>query len=233
VVEDVGHYCRAIEAHLTKVNAGHLVRIVGPGFALVRQWYQQGIPLSAVCRGIEAKADRHQQGKSRPLRIEFCEADVRHVFEAWRRAVGLTPGSTAAAEPDAHSETRRASLPKHLERAVDRLSRAAGRLDLPEALRAELVTFLAALTDLREHSTGARGAAREAVVARLAELDSKLFDALIATAPPEARRVAEGEARRELETFKSRLAADQWDRAIAVTVDRLLRDQLGLPTLAL
>ena len=59
MIEDVGQYCRDIEAHLTRVNGGHLVRIVGPGFALVREWYQDGIPLSVVLRGIEAKASRH------------------------------------------------------------------------------------------------------------------------------------------------------------------------------
>ena len=29
---DLGEYCRRIEDHLTRTNAGHLVRIVGPGF---------------------------------------------------------------------------------------------------------------------------------------------------------------------------------------------------------
>ena len=105
---DVADYCRQVEAHLTRINGGHLVRVVGPGFALVKQWADEGIPLSVVFRGIELKAERHAAGASkRPLSIEFCEADVLREFtaraeqdlapyrdrlspEAWTRAVSVT-----------------------------------------------------------------------------------------------------------------------------------------------
>ena len=43
--EDAGAYCRAIEAHLCRKNDGHLIRISGPAFDLVRGWAEQGIPL--------------------------------------------------------------------------------------------------------------------------------------------------------------------------------------------
>ena len=87
---DVADYCRQVEAHLTRINGGHLVRVVGPGFALVKQWADEGVPLSVVFRGIEHKAERHAAGASkRPLRIEFCEADVRAIYDDWRRAIGV------------------------------------------------------------------------------------------------------------------------------------------------
>ena len=50
---DVGAYCRAVEAHLSRRNAGHLVRIVGPSFDLVSGWAGRGVPLSVACRGID------------------------------------------------------------------------------------------------------------------------------------------------------------------------------------
>ena len=51
---------------------------------------QAGIPPSVVFRGIDLKAERHRLGKStRPLRLEFCEPDVREVYRNWRRALGL------------------------------------------------------------------------------------------------------------------------------------------------
>jgi hypothetical protein len=79
---DVGDYCRRVEDHLARVNLGHLVRIVGPGFELVRRWAEMGVPLSAVYRGIDMKAERHREGQARrPLRIEFCEPDVNAVYE--------------------------------------------------------------------------------------------------------------------------------------------------------
>ena len=78
---DLGDYCRRVEQHLTQVNGGHLVRVVGPGFEMVRQWAEAGIPLTVVFHGIELKAERHRAGASRrPLRIEFCDADVRETL---------------------------------------------------------------------------------------------------------------------------------------------------------
>jgi len=90
-VAEVGEYCRQVEDYLTRVNGGHLVRVVGPGFELVRTWALEAIPLSVVFRGIELKAERHRSGSAaRPLRIEFCEPDVRALYDDWRRA---GPGS--------------------------------------------------------------------------------------------------------------------------------------------
>ena len=239
MIEDVGQYCRDIEAHLTRVNGGHLVRIVGPGFALVREWYQDGIPLSVVLRAMDSKAERHEGGAARrPLRIEFCEGDVRHVFDGWRRAVGLTvtslPDADASAEPvDAADERRRPSLPKHLDRAIERLSRASGRLDWPELLRDAAGRLLGELTTLRVEALHTRGAARQAVLDRLTALDADLLDAVRAAATPDARRQATEEAEQELEAFRARLPPGQWERSMNASVDRLLRDQMGLPTLEL
>ena len=161
---DVGEYCRIVEDHLTRVNAGHLVRIVGPAFELVRQWAEAGIPASVVFRGIDLKAERHRLGRAkRPLRLEFCEADVREVYRRWRRAVGLfgideppdgrsdgtneaQDGGDAAAEPE---NRRRPSLTRHLDRAVERLTRAMARIDLPENLRTALEPVLQELVDAR------------------------------------------------------------------------------------
>ena len=140
--DDMGEYCRRVEDHLTRANAGHLVRIVGPGFALVREWAMAGVPLSIVCRGIDDKAERHREGQAhRPLRIEFCENDVRALYDRWRRAIGLradvtevtegepasasgygeasSEGTERRAEGAEKSESKRPSLTKHLDRAID------------------------------------------------------------------------------------------------------------------
>src|SRR6185436_6791795 len=52
-------YCRAIEAHLTRKNDGHLIRIVGPAFELVRGWADQGIPFKVACHGIDRSFERY------------------------------------------------------------------------------------------------------------------------------------------------------------------------------
>ncbi len=88
---DIDAYCRDIEAHLCRRNAGHLVRISGPAFDMVRGWAQRGIPFKVAQQGIDRYIDRvNARGpRRRPARIEFCEADVLDAFDAWRRAVGI------------------------------------------------------------------------------------------------------------------------------------------------
>jgi hypothetical protein len=255
---DVGDYCRRVEDHLTRANAGHLVRIVGPGFELVRRWAELGVPLSVVFRGIDMKTERHREGQARrPLRIEFCESDVRAVFDNWRRAVGFTTGARAAdgsdegaaglndgapglqtrgqktpgsTEPDA--EPKRPSLARHLDRAIDRLSRIGGRLELPSELRDVCDRILQELVAMREAGSGSRGAVRDAFVAKLPPLDADLAEAVRLHAPADLRAAARSDAEADLQMYR-RLSADVWQRSVDVTTDRLLRDRLGLPLLEL
>ena len=231
---DIGAYCREVEDYLTRGNGGHLVRIVGPGFELVRGWATEGIPLSVVHRGIDLKLDRHRAGASkRPLRIEFCEPDVRAVYDHWRRAVGLPAAlkSGDAADEPADDERKRPSLSKQLERAIDRLSRSAGRLDIPDGVRDQIGRVLAALTTLREAAKKARGEARDAIVEELRSLDDELRAGARSAAAPDLVVSLERDASQDLAAFRDRLPPDRWQAAIAATVDRLLRDRWGLPTL--
>jgi len=249
---DVGEYCRRVEDHLTKVNAGHLVRIVGTGFDLVRGWAETGVPLSVVYRGIEMKAERHKEGQAkRPLRIEFCEPDVRAVFENWRRAVGFSDGApglppSREASADRRSlgeggQTRgvtdaapkRPSLTRHLDRAIDRLSRAGGRLDWPAGLRDECDRVLQELVALRAAAAHARGAQRDEAAAHLPALDADLASALRLHAPAPLRASLQDEAAAELAAYRARLNPAEWQRSVDVTTDRLLRDRLGLPVIDL
>ena len=88
-----GEYCRAIEAHLCRENGGHLVRIVGPAFQVVAGWHAAGIPFGIVKQGFDRTLARDRAKPAgpvrRPVRVEFCEADVQDAFAAWRRAVGV------------------------------------------------------------------------------------------------------------------------------------------------
>lgn len=232
--EDLGEYCRQVEQHLTRVNGGHLVRVVGPGFELVRRWADEGIPLTVVFRGIELKAERHRLGASRrPLRIEFCDDDVRETFDNWRRSVGIAAQESESADASTTVDAeprKRPALSKHLTRAIDRLSRAAGRLDLPEPLRDVLGGTLAELTTLRELASSARGKAREDLTARLARLDQAFMTAVRSAVAADVLQRATAAAELELAPYRGRLAGDAWQQAVDATVDRLLRDEFGLPT---
>jgi hypothetical protein len=218
---EIGAYCRSVEAHLTRANAGHLVRIVGPAFELVRGWAIEGVPLSVVCRAIDDKAERHREGAStHPLRIEFCDADVRRAFDRWRRAVGVV-----RAQPD---DT--AKLSPHLDRVIDRLTRVGGRMEIPDAVREIANAWLPEAVALREQARGARGARKDAVIARLAPIDREVLDAVRAAVPAGLIDELRQEAGRELAPYRSRIPAGDWTRVTELTVDRLLRERFGLPT---
>jgi hypothetical protein len=240
---DVGEYCREVEAHLSRVNAGEIIRIAGAGFELVRGWALEGIPLSVVCHAISAKAERHRAGSAaRPLRIEFCKADVRAVYEQWRRAVGITgraaPGGDHAAEGDDSEQTsaetrRRVSLSRHLQRALDRLGAAVSRTGLQPGIRDALEIALADVGALADQARGVRGAARDALVAALADVDRRMLaNVRAAVGPAELDRLA-GDAARDLSLYRGRVADDVWRRSVDLGVSRQLRDELGLPVLEL
>src|SRR6186997_1833039 len=117
---DLGAYCRAIESHLCRRNEGHLVRVVGPAFDCVAGWAAKGVPLRVAYRGIDRCVDRFaaKQNRRRPVRIEFCDADVLDVFDEWRRAVLLPAASPGGPGEEAQPGRRHASLTAHLDRVV-------------------------------------------------------------------------------------------------------------------
>ncbi len=237
---DVADYCRQVEAHLTRTNGGHLVRVVGPGFALVKQWADEGVPLSVVFRGIEHKAERHAAGASkRPLRIEFCETDVRVLYEDWRRAIGVTvtteapeaEGAAATSSSDRAQSSKRRSAPRTIDRAIDRLGRLAGRLELPEDFRDAMSRLIGELSTLREALAHARGDARDRLLERLVPLERDLIEHARTVVAADVLRDITARAEQDLAPYKERLVPEAWARAVSVTVDRGVREHLELPSL--
>ena len=154
---DTAEYCRQVETYLCGKNDGHLIRVVGPSFEIVSGWAQQGVPIKVAFRGIDRYFERYyaKGPRRRPVKIDFCAADVLDTFDEWRRALGLTQSSLDPArdgpEPvegssigshqssaDSHKSSggSRQSLPAHLERVLLRLSNARARGMLSGSLQA-------------------------------------------------------------------------------------------------
>lgn len=225
--DEAFEYCREIESFLCRKNQGHLVRIVGPAFEMVRGWAEQGIPLKVACRGIEQTCERlaAKGPRRRPVRIEFCEADVLDAFDDWRRAIGTGTNRVGEAAPPSKQ-----SLAGHVERAVARLL--AIRLNgdggpLADAIAATLT----ALDELAAPARQARGSARAAIIARLAELDAGLMTAARAHTDPANADALRREANADLAPFAARMSEEATRRAQSVAYDRLLRESLNLPKL--
>jgi len=242
---DIDEYCREIEAHLCRRNGGHLVRIAGPAFDVVRSWAQLGIPLKVAVQGIDRCVDRSvaRGTRRRPVRVEFCEADVLDAFDAWRRAVGIhraaaeDAGEVADEGADAPAGEvprvrARESLSTHLDRVIVRLtSLRAG--DTPEAWDAVLEELVRTLDAMHPGARRARGEAKERLLAELEALDARLMERARAAAAADVLADAAREATAELEPFAARLSPAAYSAAHRRCENRALRERLRLPTLTL
>ena len=229
--DDPLDYCRRIEAHLCQKNGGHLVRVVGPSFEVVSTWQRDGIPLKVACEGVDRAIERfHRKGpRRRPMRIEFCDADVRSVFDQWRRATGVVAASGGAG---LLAEARRGpSLPEHLERALLRLSSAFATGRVGDAIAPIIDGVSSALDEARAASGGLRGDKRQALLAHLGSLDDRLAAIAGALILPDARLAFECEVDEELHHFRADMPAQRFERARGTALDRKVRVHLGLPVL--
>ena len=221
-------YCREIEAYLCRKNEGHLIRIVGPVFEQVAGWAAQGVPLAVAFRGIDQYCERYyaKGPRRRPVRVEFCEADIMDLFDGWRRAVGV-----AAVEGDQPAEHKRDTLPSHIDRAIARLTalRAGGKA---AALDARLDAAVRELDGLRTTARHARGDARIALIARLGALDRELLESVGAQLDAPRRDALVAEAEAEIAPFAARMPPDARTHAVNAAYDRLVRDDFGLPVLS-
>lgn len=223
-------YCREIETYLCRKNDGHLIRVVGPSFERVAGWEQQGIPLKIAFAGIDRYFERYyRQGpRRRPVKIDFCEADVLDVFDEWRRATGTLQPSVASPQS---SVTGRQSLPSHLERVVTRLSSARASGALGAAFDPIVDAVARELDATRAARGGLRGEAREALIGRLSAIDRQLVDLARAQLDDATREALLREADGEVAAFRAGMAADAYARAREAAADRLVRERCGLPTI--
>ena len=226
---DPAEYCREIEAYLCKKNEGHLIRIVGPVFEQVTGWAAQGVPLAVAFKGIDRYCERYyaKGPRRRPVRVEFCEADVLELFDDWRRAVGVP-----VAGADAEAARKQDSLPAHLDRAIATLTalRAGKRSPLFDRTLDETVREL---DRMRGAAKSARGDARAALLDRLAVLDRDLLAAARTEIDDVKRGALLSESEAEIAPFAARMASDARQHAIDAAFERLLRDALSLPVLKL
>lgn len=224
---DPAAYVRDIEAYLCRKNGGHLIRVVGPAFELVRGWAEQGVPLKVACRGIDRCCERHDArgARRRPLRIEFCEADVLSAFDEWRRAVGVAAGGEDASRP------RKPALSAHIERVIARLAHVRGPRAASTPLDRALDQTIRELEGAAAAAFRARGDARARIVARLDELDAALMAVAEEGLDRGLAARLQQEAADELASFGARMPPEARARAAGAAFRRLVRERCGLPTL--
>lgn len=234
---DRADYCRQIETYLCRKNAGHLVRIVGPAFEQVCAWADRGVPLKVAFRGIDRYCERYYADgrKRRPVRIEFCEADVLEAFDDWRRAVGVTgpaAGASTAAEDRPDDALRRPPLAAHIERVITRLTALQSGGSRSARFDEVLAGAVRELASLHSAARLARGEHRAEIIRRLADIDNALLTAARDELDADAAGQLSREAEAELAPFRARIPPDARARAVDAALGRLVRDAVGLPILS-
>jgi len=228
---EAADYCRELEAYLCRKNEGHLIRIVGPAFEQVCGWANLGVPLKVAFRGIDQYCERYyaKGPRRRPVRIEFCEADILDLFDAWRRAIGV--GRADGAPPEGN-HPKKPGLASHIERAVARLTghRAGNMRSAPFGERLDAI--VRQLDHMAADARGIRGDGRAALIDRLRSLDDELIAAAREEADPALMTRLTGEADAELAPFAARMPVEALADARRRAFERLLRDAFGLPLLA-
>lgn len=241
-----GEYCQEIERYLCRKNDGHLIRIVGPSFERVTVWAERGVPLKVAFAGIDRYFARYYATgpRRRPVRIDFCEADVLDLFDEWRRAVGVLGGPSgppeesgpASSAPAAVLESAarrgaRSSLPAHVTRVMIRLTEVRVGSSLPARLASAIDEALQELGVAQAARTGYRGAGRAALLGRLEALDDTLASAAGASLPAADLAALERQAAADLHPFRARMPAAAYRQAVEASLRRLVRERFGLPTL--
>jgi hypothetical protein len=230
---DPAEYCREVETYLCRKNEGHLIRIVGPAFEQVCGWATLGVPLKIAFRGIDQYCERYyaKGRRRRPVRIEFCEADILDLFDHWRRAIGVSAGASEATS--VAPSPRKPPLGAHIERAIARLTALRAGRTRSAGLASRIDAAVRELDHLAADARGARGDRREMIAARLQALDDELVDAALAETGTDSSTAAtlNREAEEELAPFVSRMPLPELERARQAAFRRLLRDAFGLPVL--
>ena len=224
-------YCREIEAYLCRKNDGHLVRIVGPSFNLVCGWALRGVPMSVACQGIDRYFERYYAGtrRRRPARIDFCEHDVLHIFDEWKKAVGVWPDVLDSEQVASQGNQVSVSLRTHLDRVAIRLNSLVDDSDKEFSILIKKI--VQTLEDFRLKEKPLRGELKKHCLLRLEELDSKLLKAVREKMTDLDLDKLRGEAESELRGFRSRLTKESYERSVVACIDRLVRERAKLPIL--
>lgn len=232
--EDPADYCRQVEAYLCRKNDGHLIRIVGPAFEQVCGWATRGIPLKVACRGIDRYVERYyaKGPRRRPVRVDFCDADVLDAFDEWRRAVGVVAASGELPADETgrgvnEASRRTPSLPAHIEKVVAHLT--ALRAGATPAMDPAIDAAVRAADALTAQARSARGPARQEIVEQLAGIDRDLLAAARQSLDVATLGEVSSEAGRELAPYRDRMPGVAFQQSHGACMDRLIRDRFRLP----
>ncbi len=211
--DEIAFY-RAVEDHFAALR-GTPFLFSPKDFALLRQWWREGVPLAAVLAGLaEAWERRRERGEDPISSLSYCRHAVRrHARQLEAARVGAAASAPA---PDVSVE---------LAELVLRVSETAERWGGAPAVAAIVRDLARALASLPPDGEPA------ALEATLADLEFGALGALEAALPPELRAELAAEVERDLGGLAVEPEVrERTRRALAIKAARRI---VGLPRLEL
>ncbi|MGD1146408.1 MAG: hypothetical protein ABR961_00480 [Thermoanaerobaculaceae bacterium] len=212
--DDEVAYYRAVEDHFAALR-GTPFLFSPKDFALLRDWWRDGVPLAAVLAGVGEAWERRRERQEDPISsLSYC-----------RHAVKRHAGMLAAAHvggPDHVPEVDPAAALASLAMEIGDVAQRWKNAPAVEALLKDLAHAVATLPSDREP---------EALDQTLADLEFASLDALYAALPPELRSGIE----RDVDSDLAGLAVEPevWERTRRALSIKTARRLVGLPRLEL
>ncbi len=215
------NYFTEAEDHFREVRGTVLFRFSTLDWALVESWKNNGIPLEAILRGINAAFEKYRAGKRKTEKVNsvaYCTQAVMTEAKAMAESGASARQRKVVEAPFALEDLRRflsANAAKLRALPEAKFQQVAESLD---GLAREAETHYQDLEQLDQRLTALED--KVAAVARAAQSEEDLF---------EARR----ELDRQLRPYRGKMTADQLAMLEKQYLDRRLFENNGLPRLSL
>jgi len=207
-------YYRAVEDHFAALR-GTPFLFSPKDFALLRGWWQEGIPLAAVLGGIGEAWERRREAGGDPISsLSYC----RHAVRRHAKRLSAARAGSAREGPATDVKAALAGLAGRVEEAAARWRSAPG-------VAAALVDLARAIATL---PPDLEPAAADEI---LSELEFTTLDALLAALPEERRRQVEAEVAADLAGLD--VAAEVRERTRRALLLKAVRRLVGLCRLEL
>lgn len=231
------NYFTQIEEYFWKKRGAHI--LVSPlDWAIVETWQKAGIPLDAVLRGIDRAFESYQRSKrgasGRPLKsLAYCVDSVLEVAEEMKEAAA-GKGPTASATTPAREAFSRDELRAYFRRNLERLARAAEKLQTHNAaLAASVASTQKKLDEMVPLLDSPAQLDLEDMERRLTILEEKLTATLTAGADENALLDIRREMERALAPYRRKMSAEQLALLERQYVQKRLFEKYDVPRLSL
>jgi hypothetical protein len=231
-VQNYFNYFTEIEDRFQQ-RRGALLLLSTLDWALIESWREEGIPLEAVLRGIDAAFDNYEarQKRGRVRRVNGLAWCAQAVMEACDQLREAAAGTVAGVSEQRESGFEQERVAAHLEAAATTLE--AAKI-APEAQAATAIRMRELAGEVRNHQElNSAAAEMEALERTLTVLEEKLFAALTAAAPESLLCALKEHAARELAPYRSKMGVVQLRQVERQFVQKQLLAHYNLPRLSL